>query len=230
MNHDCRPNAAYFFDEATLTHYTHAARDIFPGDEISISYTDIVQPRAVRQHALHSEWGFKCSCSACSLGPMLARESDTRVRRILDLTDVLDDLRDEVWEERRSSGDTTGVTSRGGITAPPTPLATAAPASETGSLAAALELVGLIEMERLDPYADSSIRLAMEYAAVGDAHRAKLHARQAVDAYIIDEGFEGEGVTWARVLADNPTQHWSWRKRLERKEREDKRYGSKYRR
>jgi hypothetical protein len=36
LNHDCRPNAMYYFDRQTLRHYTHAARTIYAGEEITL--------------------------------------------------------------------------------------------------------------------------------------------------------------------------------------------------
>lgn len=77
LNHDCRPNAAYFWDEETFTHYVHAMRTIQPGEEITISYIDSEKPRAHRMRRLERNWGFKCDCSACTAHPSPHR----RVRR-----------------------------------------------------------------------------------------------------------------------------------------------------
>ncbi|KAG5989079.1 hypothetical protein E4U43_004570 [Claviceps pusilla] len=85
LNHDCRPNLAYFFDNNTLTHHVHAATDIPPGAELTISYINTAQPRRYRRHQLRRTWGFNCSCSQCSLAPPLARASDKRLARIQDL-------------------------------------------------------------------------------------------------------------------------------------------------
>lgn len=40
MNHDCRPNADYYFDTHTFTHNIHAVRPIMPGEEITLSYIE----------------------------------------------------------------------------------------------------------------------------------------------------------------------------------------------
>lgn len=40
MNHDCRPNADYYFDPHTFTHNIHAVRPIMPGEEITLSYIE----------------------------------------------------------------------------------------------------------------------------------------------------------------------------------------------
>lgn len=38
MNHDCRPNAGYSYDETASAEIVFAQRDIQPGEEICISY------------------------------------------------------------------------------------------------------------------------------------------------------------------------------------------------
>ncbi|KAJ4344132.1 hypothetical protein N0V95_006336 [Ascochyta clinopodiicola] len=91
LNHDCRPNAAYFWDEETLTHYVHAMRTIQPGEEITISYIDSEMVRAHRMQRLERNWGFKCSCSACTAHPSLIAESDARLHQIADLVELLND-------------------------------------------------------------------------------------------------------------------------------------------
>ncbi|KAJ4376394.1 hypothetical protein N0V83_001677 [Neocucurbitaria cava] len=91
MNHDCRPNAAYFWDARTMTHYVHALRDILPGEEITITYIDNEQPRAKRMKKLERNWGFRCSCSSCTAHPALTAESDSRLHQIAALLDMLND-------------------------------------------------------------------------------------------------------------------------------------------
>jgi hypothetical protein len=91
MNHDCRPNAAYFFDEEMMTHYVHAIRDIRPGEEITITYIDNEKDRRTRMSRLKKNWGFECSCAACTAHPSFLAESDSRLHQISDLAKVLDD-------------------------------------------------------------------------------------------------------------------------------------------
>ncbi|KAH0526558.1 hypothetical protein TsFJ059_009861 [Trichoderma semiorbis] len=93
LNHDCRPNAAYFFDKETLTHYVHAMTDITPGTEITITYIDPHRSRENRLKKLSSLWGFQCSCSLCSLHPDLVHESDERLDQINTIRERLED-----WE------------------------------------------------------------------------------------------------------------------------------------
>ena len=40
LNHDCSPNLGYYFDSDTLSHRVYAVRDIFPGEELTISYVE----------------------------------------------------------------------------------------------------------------------------------------------------------------------------------------------
>lgn len=91
LNHDCRPNAAYFWDEDTFTHYVHAMRTIMPGEEITISYIDSEMKRAQRVRRLERNWGFKCDCSACTAHPSLTAESDARLHQITQLVEALND-------------------------------------------------------------------------------------------------------------------------------------------
>jgi hypothetical protein len=95
LNHDCRPNAAYFWDEETLTHYVHATQTIYPGQEITITYINNERPRAKRVANLERNWGFKCSCSSCSAHPEFVAESDSRINSINDICDELDDWTSE---------------------------------------------------------------------------------------------------------------------------------------
>ncbi|KAG8411188.1 hypothetical protein J3459_016534 [Metarhizium acridum] len=96
LNHDCRPNAVYFFDEATLTQRVHALTDIAPGAEISITYISPLQSRAERLSRLRASWGFNCSCSACSQPPELAALSD---RRVAEMDRLLSRLRGDEGDD-----------------------------------------------------------------------------------------------------------------------------------
>lgn len=40
FNHDCRPNADYWFDPETLVQHIYATRPIYPGEEISVTYME----------------------------------------------------------------------------------------------------------------------------------------------------------------------------------------------
>ena len=91
LNHDCRPNAAYFWDEETLSHYVHATQTIYPGQEITITYINNERSREKRMENLKENWGFDCSCSSCSAHPVFVDESDARIEEINELSGLLDD-------------------------------------------------------------------------------------------------------------------------------------------
>jgi hypothetical protein len=91
INHDCRPNAAYFFDEESMTQYVHAIRPIYPGEEITITYINNEVARERRMKRLRTNWGFNCACSACSAHPLLVEESDARLAQIVQVQNVLND-------------------------------------------------------------------------------------------------------------------------------------------
>ncbi|CZT53198.1 uncharacterized protein RSE6_14666 [Rhynchosporium secalis] len=95
MNHDCRPNSVYYHDAATLIHATFASRTIHPGEEITITYTKMLETRAERQEALAQTWGFECKCAICSAETSEVRRSDNRIRRIQELQGFLMDWSSE---------------------------------------------------------------------------------------------------------------------------------------
>ncbi|KAK1763503.1 hypothetical protein QBC33DRAFT_459372 [Phialemonium atrogriseum] len=94
LNHDCQPNCGYYFDHTTLSLKVIAATDISPGEELSVSYIDVLQPRSKRQGYLHTHWGFHCSCKRCTADAHLAAESDSRIAQIHRLRAELDDYSD----------------------------------------------------------------------------------------------------------------------------------------
>ncbi|RYP93283.1 hypothetical protein DL770_000572 [Monosporascus sp. CRB-9-2] len=83
FNHDCRPNVHYRI--TNTTHTTIAARDISPGEELSISYTGLTLPWHERRSRLSSKWGFNCTCSHCSMSADEATASDARLSTITQL-------------------------------------------------------------------------------------------------------------------------------------------------
>jgi hypothetical protein len=91
LNHDCRPNAAYFWDQDTLSHYVHATQTIYPGEEITITYINNERKREARMQNLKKNWGFDCSCSSCAAHPVFTAESDARMQAIDDISEALDD-------------------------------------------------------------------------------------------------------------------------------------------
>lgn len=91
LNHDCSPNLGYYFDSATLSHKVYAVKDIFPGEELTVSYVDVLHPSSTRTTLLHKTWSFTCTCARCTAEPHLLAESDARVAQINQLRRELDD-------------------------------------------------------------------------------------------------------------------------------------------
>ncbi|KAI1371250.1 SET domain-containing protein [Hypoxylon crocopeplum] len=93
FNHDCRPNIHYRI--TNMTHTTVAARDIAPGEELSISYIELMLSREERRSRLR-KWGFECSCSHCSMSDSEIAASDARLRRIEELETALENFNETV--------------------------------------------------------------------------------------------------------------------------------------
>lgn len=91
FNHDCRPNAVYRIDPATLMHVTTAVSAIPPGEEITISYLDPLLSREQRQGRLHKDWSFECKCDLCSLTGEEHEHSETRLKEIKWIEEKLTD-------------------------------------------------------------------------------------------------------------------------------------------
>ncbi|KAJ7287018.1 hypothetical protein C8J57DRAFT_1282560 [Mycena rebaudengoi] len=77
-NHDCYPNAAFFFNIESFTGRFYAARPIAEGEEITISYTLLALSRKERQAELFSKYNFACACATCCLSPALSAASDQK--------------------------------------------------------------------------------------------------------------------------------------------------------
>ncbi|KAK1773917.1 hypothetical protein QBC45DRAFT_426510 [Copromyces sp. CBS 386.78] len=190
LNHDCRPNADYRFDwENGLVQVITAVRDIFPGEEITISYINPLQSRQARQKHLRMVWGFDCSCELCSRSRGRVEESDRRVRLIKKVRRL---LRQEVEDDEGK------VQGKG-----------------EGDMKKLAELlVSLYEMEGLwgmihEVYAIA----AREHSNVGEAWMAMKWAGLAVEfgAMVLGEG--GDEMREMRELARDPWGHGSWMSR-----------------
>ncbi|CAH7676277.1 hypothetical protein BY996DRAFT_4577577 [Phakopsora pachyrhizi] len=95
LNHDCRPNVAYNFNDITLQLEMYAIKDIVPGEELTVSYIPMNSPRKIRQESLKSHYGFDCRCSQCSLPERGVIASDNRLLQIEQLTKILTSWKDE---------------------------------------------------------------------------------------------------------------------------------------
>ncbi|MBW0467657.1 hypothetical protein O181_007372 [Austropuccinia psidii MF-1] len=84
LNHECRPNTAFYTDLETLEVHMTTLREINAGEELTISYHDMTMTRSDRQKdMLH--YGFVCSCAHCRMSEELADESDRRIVALIGL-------------------------------------------------------------------------------------------------------------------------------------------------
>ncbi|KAH8671292.1 hypothetical protein BX600DRAFT_434411 [Xylariales sp. PMI_506] len=91
MNHDCRPNSAYYFDYDTFTQNVFTVRPVSAGEEITITYLDPYMPKQGRTERLDLSWHFPCSCSLCTQHDYLSAASDARLAQIQELKRQLED-------------------------------------------------------------------------------------------------------------------------------------------
>ncbi|EHK98295.1 putative N-lysine methyltransferase SMYD2 [Glarea lozoyensis 74030] len=91
MNHDCRPNAMYYHNISTLVHSAHASRTINIGEEITITYLNLLQSNNERQETLKMIWGFDCDCKLCSASELSKARSDLNIEKINELHTTLSD-------------------------------------------------------------------------------------------------------------------------------------------
>ncbi len=70
-NHSCAPNADFVARKRPLVQDIVATRDIFPGEEITLSYLPACgegsDVREVRQAYLREWYGFRCCCTVCGM-------------------------------------------------------------------------------------------------------------------------------------------------------------------
>ncbi|KAH7128577.1 hypothetical protein B0J11DRAFT_274580 [Dendryphion nanum] len=64
INHSCRPNTSYFWNEKEKRRVVYATRQIEEGEELSVSYISLLATHADRQKQL-DHYGFDCACEAC---------------------------------------------------------------------------------------------------------------------------------------------------------------------
>ncbi|TDL24152.1 SET domain-containing protein [Rickenella mellea] len=65
-NHSCGPNADAKFDEEKMAMTLIAQRTIPAGEQVTISYTAVGAPYAVRQDDLKTKYVFTCACRHCA--------------------------------------------------------------------------------------------------------------------------------------------------------------------
>ena len=64
LNHSCQPNCVAVFNGTRLL--IHATENTRQGDELTISYTELLCPSYQRKEDLKSRYLFECKCAKCS--------------------------------------------------------------------------------------------------------------------------------------------------------------------
>jgi len=81
INHSCVPNADHSYDDKSGYKSVFANRDIHAGEEITISYINHYNSRALRQMELRT-WGFVCRCPACDKNHPRSGAYEQRLQRL----------------------------------------------------------------------------------------------------------------------------------------------------
>lgn len=82
-NHSCGQNAAWRWDNQSLSATVFALRDIEEGEEININYTHPLQSREKRWKKLQGDYRFDCDCPWCSHATEGAQARSDRDREYL---------------------------------------------------------------------------------------------------------------------------------------------------
>jgi SET and MYND domain-containing protein len=85
LNHSCQPNCTVVFDGLKMD--VRSVVDIKPGQQLYISYTDLLDPPNKRQEVLRSTYYFSCHCQRCSvalcLDPLLTSVLCAKCQNVL---------------------------------------------------------------------------------------------------------------------------------------------------
>ncbi|PVI03286.1 SET domain-containing protein [Periconia macrospinosa] len=77
INHSCRPNSSQVWIDKIGKRVVRAVRPIAEGEEIFATYIPLLRDQKSRQQRL-DQYGFKCTCSACTQDRAAQADSDKR--------------------------------------------------------------------------------------------------------------------------------------------------------
>lgn len=188
LQHDCRPNVAYYIDRS-FSLRTTVARKVQAGEELTVSYVDPFMDRKERETWVAryrgKEGDKKCPCQACSPsgGESKAKKGDKRLKEIL-----------EIRKELRNHDSVK----------PTVPMIE--------------RFVKLCEEERLHAKMAETYELAaLNFNYLGEDKKAKKYAELAVQAGIVEGGTESNDVVAMRIMAKDVKGHYSYRFTLNRR-------------
>ncbi|KAI6884433.1 hypothetical protein KC360_g4218 [Hortaea werneckii] len=86
LNHSCSPNAHHAYNAPEGLEMLHATRDITAGEEITITYINLLLTPRQRAAELQ-QWGFACACKSCKGAG--ASASKARRQRMFDIDQAI---------------------------------------------------------------------------------------------------------------------------------------------
>ncbi|RMY74187.1 hypothetical protein D0863_03395 [Hortaea werneckii] len=86
LNHSCSPNGHQAYNEREGLEMLHATCDIIAGEEITVTYTNLLRTSSQRAAELQ-RWGFACNCKSCKGAG--ASASDIRRKRMFDIDQAI---------------------------------------------------------------------------------------------------------------------------------------------
>lgn len=164
INHSCRPNAAYYWNEKLKKRLVYATREIEEGEEIFVSFISLLLTREERRKKL-ARYGFVCTCPACS-----AHDEEIHAS---------DQSRTEISQAMRA------FSSQMNLTAPSDP---AAIRKARKNAASSLELARMVQQEGLAEYYAQTYRIvAISHARVGSWEKASLWANEGYKLRVMED-------------------------------------------
>jgi hypothetical protein len=164
INHSCRPNAAYYWNEKLQKRIVYVIREIAEGEEIFVSFISLLQTRKERQKIL-DPYGFTCTCHACALPATNLTISD---KRRTDISRALKAFQPQLT-----------------LTIPQHPTSFR---KALKNAASSLELVELVEQEGLANYYAKVYRIvAISHARIKDWEKAAVWANKAYEKLVMED-------------------------------------------
>ena len=174
------------------------------------------EPHAERMRLLDESYGWDCDCSRCKAGDVF----DSALERIKDEEAALSEWVGSEW----TSGSESVGSSSSSSSSEDDDDAGEDDEDETGHRSTlalstvgpkdAVRLIKRYKLAGLQAFLDIPYgHAALAFSAVGDEEKARRYAQLATEKLIINGiPLASNWSTW-RELAEDPTGHWSWRRR-----------------
>lgn len=104
INHSCIPNAHFSWNTNIERETLHAVKDIFKGEEITISYCPTIRTLSQRKKSLESYF-FTCRCPACRTDQKYGTMSQIRRLQMLNLDHKIADFQNDPVAAREEYGE-----------------------------------------------------------------------------------------------------------------------------